>query len=265
MVETVTIEPGKSGPTLEEQAAAQEAAAKAKEGEDPKLAGEGDTPKERPENIPEKFWDAEKGEVNVDAMAKSYAELEKSRSKGEPNEAGEQEAAKEAVEPAGLDMSALQAEYDTNGELTEDSLKALSEVGITKEMVDQFIAGAEAQATAMQAELLEGVGGDIKVYDEMIAWAGESLSDKEVDDFNKVLESGNVAAIKAAVTNLHGKYTDANGNEPGRQLSGKGGDGGTSVYESTADLMKDMQNPEYAKNPAFRAKVEAKLERSNIL
>jgi hypothetical protein len=29
--------------------------------------------------------------------------------------------------------------------------------------------------------------------------------------------------------------------------------------------MKDMSNPEYAKNPAFRAKVEAKLGRSNIL
>jgi hypothetical protein len=264
MVETVTINTEDKGPSLEEQAAAQEAAAAAAKGEDAKLAGE-ETPKERPENIPEKFWDAEKGEVNIEAMAKSYAELEKARSKGESSKEGEQAAAEEAVEAAGLDMAALQAEYDTNGELTDESYEALGKVGISKEMVDQFIKGAEAQAMEIQSELLEPVGGSLEAYTEMTAWAADNLSDKEVDDFNKVLDSGNVAAIKAAVANLNAKYTDANGSEPGRQLNGKGGNGGTSVYESTADLMKDMQNPEYERNPAFRAKVEAKLARSSIL
>lgn len=32
---------------------------------------------QRPEHVPEKFWDAEKGEIRVDGMAKSYAELER--------------------------------------------------------------------------------------------------------------------------------------------------------------------------------------------
>jgi len=35
---------------------------------------------QRPDNIPEKFWDAEKGEVRLDELAKSYAELEKAKS-----------------------------------------------------------------------------------------------------------------------------------------------------------------------------------------
>ena len=32
---------------------------------------------ERPEIIPEKFWNSESGEVNLEDMAKSYAHLEK--------------------------------------------------------------------------------------------------------------------------------------------------------------------------------------------
>src|SRR5687768_2714090 len=43
----------------------------------------------RPDHIPEKFWDADKGEVRLEAMAKSYAELEKS--KGKPQEEPKQE------------------------------------------------------------------------------------------------------------------------------------------------------------------------------
>lgn len=34
-------------------------------------------PVARPEHIPEKFWDADKGEPRVEALARSYAELEK--------------------------------------------------------------------------------------------------------------------------------------------------------------------------------------------
>lgn len=259
MVEKVTIEADPQGQSLEEAAAAQEAEGKV---EEPKLAGEdeGETP-ERPEWLPEKFKTPED-------MAKAYAELEKKNSgKTEATKPdGEaEEAAEAAVGEAGLDMEALSAEYAEKGELTPESLEALGKVGITEEMVNSYIAGQEAQAQAMQADLLEPVGGDLEAYTEMTTWAGENLSDKEVEEFNSVLDTGNPASIKMAVQSLANKYAEANGSEPARALSGKPNTSGASVYESTADLMRDMQNSEYAKNPAFRAKVEAKLGRSNIL
>lgn len=255
MVESVTIQTENKGPSLEDEAAAQEAASKATE---PKLAGEEDTP-ERPEWLPEKFKSPED-------LAKAYAELEKAKGKGKEAEAAEdaEKTAEEAVESAGLDMDALSAEYEENGELTEESYEALAKVGITKEMVETFIAGQEAKVSGVRSELLESVGGD-EGYNEMISWAAENLSEAEIDAFNSVLEGGDFNATKMAVENLGAKYTRANGSEPARQLGGKASSGTGGVYESTADLMKDMQNPEYAKNPAFRAKVEAKLGRSNIL
>jgi len=260
MVEKVTIQAEEKDESLEAAAAAQEAE-KVKQ-PDPKLAGEEEETQERPEWLPEKFKTPED-------MAKAYAELEKSKSKGADtadDDAGEtDEAAEKAVDEAGLDMEALSAEYTENGELTEESMDALAKVGITEDMVKSYIAGQEAQATEAQKSLLEPIGGDIEVYNEMTAWAGDNLSDAEIEEFNSVLETGNPASVKMAIRDLSAKYNGANGSEPGRQLSGKPNTSGVSVYESTADLMKDMQNPEYAKNPSFRAKVEAKLGRSNIL
>lgn len=251
MAEAVTIQTEDKSPSLEDEAAALEAKAAAAAKAEPKLEGEDDTP-DRPEWLPEKF-------ATVEDMAKAYAELEKGKSA--PKEVAE--AAEEAVEKAGLDMDALSAEYADKGELTPESLAALSEAGITPEMVNSYIAGQTAQSDAARAALLGPVGGE-EAYTDMVAWAGDNLEDADIDAFNKVLEAGDPSAVKMAVENLHTKYTAANGSEPARQLTGKQAAGST-VYESTADMLKDMGNPEYAKNPAFRAKVEAKLARSNIM
>lgn len=254
MVDTVIIPTQDTQPTLEQEAAALEAAA-AGDGKDPKLAGEADTP-ERPSWLPEKFQSPED-------MARAYAELEGKL--GAPKEAEKaDEAAEQAVNEAGLDMNALADEYAEKGELSSASYDALAKVGITKEMVDVYIAGQEAQQNAVRDSLLAPVGGQ-EAYDEMIGWASDNLSNSEIEAFNSVLGSGDVNAMRMAVENLNAKYTRAVGQEPNRQLAGKPTGAGTSVYESTADLMKDMSNPEYERNPAFRAKVEAKLARSSIL
>ena len=256
MVEQVTIKADEKDDSLEAAAAAQDADKAVKD--EPKLNGEDETP-ERPEWLPEKFKTPED-------MAKAYAELEKAKSKGEaPDDKDTDATAEKAVDEAGLDMDALSKEYSESGELSKESLEALSKVGITEDMVQSYITGQEAQAAAAQKELLEPIGGDIEAYNKLTAWAGDNLSDAEVDEFNSVLATGNPSAVKMAIRDLSAKYEGVNGTEPGRQLSGKPNISGAAVYESTADLMKDMSNPEYAKNPAFRAKVEAKLGRSNIL
>lgn len=254
MADDLTINP--DNPTLEQEAAAMDEQDNATP-EEPKLAGEEDTP-DRPEWLPEKFKSPED-------MAKAYSELEKTLGSKDSTAEEKTEAAEAAVEGAGLDMDALSAEYATNGELTQESLDKLAEVGIRPEMVDAYIAGQELQSQEIMSDLLEGVGGERETYDEMVGWAADNLPEQDIDNFNSVLESGNTAAIKLAVNNLAAKYADGTGVEPGNQLTGRGNNEGAARYESTADLMKDMQNPEYRDNPAFRAKVEQKLGRSDIM
>lgn len=71
MVDSTVITATNEQPTLEEQAASQEAAAQAASEAEPQLAGEEATP-ERPEWLPEKF-------KSVEDMAKAYKELEAKR------------------------------------------------------------------------------------------------------------------------------------------------------------------------------------------
>lgn len=52
-----------------------------KEAANDKKADEGAKPPARPENVPEKFWDAEKGTLNSEGLLKSYSELEKEMGK----------------------------------------------------------------------------------------------------------------------------------------------------------------------------------------
>lgn len=260
MVEAVTITSEDKGPSLEDEAKAQDAAAAAASTEDTPLPSDG-TPEERPEWLPEKFKSPED-------MAKAYAELEKSQGRGEKPEGEtdttEESNADKAVKDAGLDMTALQSEFAEKGELADESYEALAKAGIPKEMVDAYIAGQEAKAAEVEKDLLGPVGGK-EAYQEMVEWAGENLSEADIDAFNSVLDTGDANAMKLAVKDLHSKFTEANGADPARQVTGKGTASTVGVYESTQDLMKDMQSPEYAKNPAFRAKVEAKLARSNIM
>ena len=260
MVETVTIQnTTPSGPTLEEEAATMDAAAAAQS--EPGLPSEEgqQEQQERPQWLPEKFKSPED-------LAKAYSELEKKL--GQPKQEAQQpeatDAAEQAVESAGLNMEALSAEYAEKGELTAESYEALAKVGISKEMVEQYIAGIEAQQEIATAQMLAPVGGE-QGYQEMTSWAAENLSEAEIDTYNKAIDSGDMATMKMAVENLHNRYIAENGVEPRRMIAGRNGDAGLSVYNSTAELMRDMQDKRYAEDPAFRSKVEQKLARSNIL
>ena len=233
-----------------------------------KDATEGETPgasqgdengaggEDRPSWLPKKFKSPED-------MAKAYSELEKKLSKGKQEVTSEetQGAAEEAVEAAGLNMGDLQAEYDENGTLSEDSYKALEKAGISKSMVDTYIEGLNAQAT-LYGQQVRSVVGSQEDYDAMIAWAADNLSEDEIDAFDEAVNSFDVKSAKAAVSGLHARYQLAEGAPPQRRLDGRGV--GSDTYESQAQIEADMNNPLYMTDEAFRQKVYAKMARSNI-
>lgn len=220
----------------------------------------------RPEGLPEKF-------ESVEAMAKSYAELESKL--GQPKEEPKEEAkaeeqpksdleiqADEAVESAGLDMDSLSAEYAESGQLADESYAKLEAAGISRDIVDQFIAGQEARALQQGTEVKGLVGGE-EAYVEMTQWAGQNLTEAEQTAYNNAVNSGDMETIKLAVTGLQARYTAANGTDP-KLLSGKAAPTSQGGYESWAQVQADMGDPRYAKDPAFQAEVQEKLANSNL-
>ena len=243
--------------TLEEEAQSKgldtngEPLAKEQDGEQAKT-------EDRPEWLPEKF-------KTVEDMAKAYENLETKLGRGERDQETDEvdQTANDAVEAAGLDFEVMSQEYFDNDGLSDATYDKLEAGGIPREIVDQYIAGQKASGEATRTELLETVGGE-EQYSEMTNWAADAFSDGEIDAFNDAINQGNSNMARMAIAGLKARYEAANGSEPSRTISGAEPRDG-SAYRSVAELMEDMSNPKYHNDDAFRADVERKLARSDIM
>lgn len=227
---------------------------------------------ERPEWLPEKFKSPED-------LAKAYNELQsKFSSRTQEPEApasdvkeeavtpdqNVEDQAREAVEGAGLNFEELSQKYWEKGQLEEADFASLEKSGISRSLVDQYIRGQEAILESTRQSVISTVGGD-EAYDAMTEWAKESMSDSEIDAYNRAVNSGDIEMTMMAVKGLNARYRSEVGSEPTRQVVGETAKAGSDTYRSLAELQKDMADPRYAKDSAFRRDVENKLGRSDIM
>lgn len=221
-------------------------------------------PAERPAWLPEKF-------ATPEDMAKAYAEAEKKL--GAPKDAPKdtppadtaeaQETANKAVEAAGLDMEALGNKVVANGDLDAEDYAALSKQGISKEMVQSYVAGQQAIATQMVGRMHDTVGGE-DTFNELLGWASENLAADEIAAFNNTVDNGSEAAVRMALQGLHSRFQAQGGKAP-NLVGGKRQATNGDVFRSTAEVTKAMSDPRYGRDPAYRADVMAKLSRSNVM
>lgn len=282
MGETLTVSVDTSKDV--QQPSLEELAAKMDEANPPSESVE-----DRPEWLPDKF-------KSVEDMAKAYSELEKKLgSKATPdipvkeatktsNDATEgsaeaqdgdaeepegvdaptEDAAREASEKAGLDFDNLSAKYWEQGDLDETDYKALEKAGIPKTIVQSFIKGQEALLDATRQSVFQTVGGEDS-YNSMTEWAADNLDAAEINAYNKAVNSGQMDVAMMAVKGLKARFDAENGFEPARTIAATGAKAGASVYRSIAEMEKDMGDPRYKTDPAFRKDVERKLARSDIM
>lgn len=216
----------------------------------------------RPEHVPEKFWDAAKGQLNTEALLKAHAELESKV--GKPAEAPpegqtpEQKAAEDAVKAAKLDMGTLQQEFDTNGALSDGSYAALEAAGITKEVVNAYIAGQQALVDQHAAQGFALVGGQ-ESYAKMVQWAATNMSAAEQDAFNTSVV-GTPAQMSQAILGLKSRYEGSMGRDPVLLAGQQGGTPASEApFASRAQVTEAMNDPRYKKDPAYRAMVERRI------
>ena len=219
----------------------------------------------KPEGIPDKFYDAETGKVDYDAMAKSYNELEKKQSDKPEVEppVEEPKTADEAVEKAGLDMGKLTEEYDTNEGLTDDSYAALEAAGIPKATVDQYIEGQKALVAQAQTEaysLTDGKEG----YEAMSGWAKANLSAEELSNYNTQVNSPNSKVREMAIRGLHAQFSADSGDGKPLVHGNNSVTADGSGFKSRAQMIEAMQDSKYQSDPAYRAEVENKIARSSF-
>jgi hypothetical protein len=231
----------------------------------------------RPEHIPEKFWDADKGEVRVEDLAKSYKELEGKLGAPKAPETppvvetpppaaaadAETQKATEALAEKGVDYAKLQEEFTSTGKLSDETFADLEKRGIPRQMAEDFIAARQEQATATRTYALDGIGEE--KFGEVVEWAKGNLAQADIDTFNRSVDTASSKDdLKAAVQNLYARYEQANGHTP--SLLNIGGRApAADVYADFSQVSADMMKPEYAASEAFRQQVAAKIARSKVL
>jgi aspartokinase len=119
------------------------------------------------------------------------------------------------------------------------------------------------QATESDIEQIQQAVGGSDEYQSMIQWAGQNLSEQEVAMYDAVMDRGDPLAMFFAAQALNARYQDAVGYD-GEMLTGSAPRNANDAFRSQAELVAAMSDPRYDKDPAYRADVADKLERSNI-
>ena len=167
----------------------------------------------------------------------------------------------QALEQAYLELQRKLGEpkEDVRNEEGDEEAEAPEEVEETsEESEDQTERLTEAQAQ----ELFKMVGGE-KAYQSIITWAGQNLSQAEIQMYDSVMGKGDPNAIFFAVQALNSKYSDAVGQD-GQMLSGKSAKSVDNSFRSQAELVQAMSDPRYDNDPAYRRDVLNKLANSDV-
>tara|TARA_R100000353_G_C6495854_1_gene192911 strand:+ start:97 stop:975 length:879 start_codon:yes stop_codon:yes gene_type:complete len=180
----------------------------------------------------------------------------------------------DVFQKSSIDPFAMNEYFQKNdGTLTDEMYEQLSKAGLNKSVVDSYLEGVRQQSGFEQptasprlteAEVIEvkAIAGGTDGYESLMNWASENLADSDAKNFDDVIETGNKAAVTFAVKALMGQYEDSVGRDS-TLIQGKSSSTG-DVYRSMAEVVRDMNNPMYDKDPAVRQDVQRKLERSNL-
>ena len=217
-----------------------------------------------------------------DDLVKAYEELQRKLGQNTPEEGEEpseeqpettEEESEEVEESAAVEVINRASEvYEKSGELNAETIEELSKLD-SRELIEAYVtqytknqAAVQAQAVDAQAEaaILDSVGGQ-ESYQQMVQWAAANLDPAEVESYNQVTNSGNVAAIKFAVEALSNRYKSAEGYEAPLVTGKKAPSSNAKVFRSHAELSRAIADPRYQNDPAYRNDVEARLARSTDL
>jgi len=208
----------------------------------------------RPEHVPEKFWDAEKGEIRTEAALKSYGELEKrfGAFKGAPDKYEAILSEELIAEGVSIDESdpilEVAKEFAKSSNMSQEGFAGMLNLYAT-----QKLAESKAQDQALQAEIASlGDDADRRI-NSMLQWASANMDAELLEGFKDMAVSA--PAIKAME-----KMVSMTRNAPVMPSNANGA--GLSESEvKEMQFAKDANgNRRIQTDPAFRAEFERKLK-----
>jgi len=210
-----------------------------------------DTPLERPDFWPEKFWNKDEQAPDLEGISKSYVELEKKFRAGghKPPENGEYDIGTlglKADDPVVKSYVGWAQKYGISQQAFEDLAKEVTGIG----------AANMAETRQSMADELEALGPNAKAIVTNMAQWGRGMVQKGIwsqDEFNEFTRWGDTAKGIKTLQKLRETYE---GRVPTETLKT---DSAGSMSKEELDAM--VANPEYKTNPSYRLKVEKLFEK----
>ena len=222
---------------------------------------------------------------DVDSLANAYKELESKLGQKDSAEEPAEESAESTEESADLDLKRPEDQssdsseeasgdeqaifeefgrkYAENGGFTDEDYAALAEKGYPKEVVQVYEQGLKSMQQSRTNAATEAVGGSENLK-QVQAWAGENLSDGELDAFNKQLSQAQTPEeVGVIYATLRTRYEASSGEAnlvSGRSESPRG-----ATFANRAEMVEAMSDPRYGTDPQFTREVETKVQNADFL
>ncbi|MAS87658.1 MAG: hypothetical protein CMH30_06755 [Micavibrio sp.] len=215
---------------------------------------------QKPESLPEKFWDAEKGEIRVEALLNSYLSLEKKLSSGliDPNNPDQLKKMLGVPEMPDLydvkiDHGLFDVDPIVNQKLHEKMFTA-DQVQMVYDLAGEFLIpmiskiAAEYEADREVEKLMQEFGGAeewAEISRQLMAYGQKNLSPKVFENLSQSYDG--VMAIY-------------------RMMKGQGSamldNGNVMTGQNAQELQSMMRDPKYwrDRDPAFISKVTKGFE-----
>lgn len=168
------------------------------------------------------------------------------------------EEASDVLKDKGFDYTALQKEFNEKGEISKETRESLAEVGITDEIIDNYIEGQKARVEKELDDISEVIGGREQL-NEVIKWASKNLTDEEKASINGITDAN---VMKVYLKDLKNRMEEKEGKMPENTLNGEGGKPSVEMFESQAQMFEAIRDPKYKTDEVYRAKVMKKIQAS---
>lgn len=163
----------------------------------------------------------------------------------------------------------IEAEYESDNKLSEESYKALEKAGYSRQFIDSYIQGQESIAEKFVTKVVDYAGGKDR-FDKIVKHMKAS-SPESVESLYEAMERQDLKSIRTIINLGMQSHAKKFGKAPARNMTkaspsvpAKRASQAAQGYTSRSEMVSDMSKSEYRLDPAFRAKVEAKVAASSF-
>jgi len=154
--------------------------------------------------------------------------------------------------------SGLEAEFNTNGTITDEQYNELNKMGIPDSVVDKYIDGLKGDQDTFTQNVYDIAGGQDE-YETIKAWAESNYDQKQLD----AIVTGTHSEMLLKMKGIKADYLENNSVGSSNRVRGNGSSK-EAGYADQAEYIMDRTSKEYRSNPKFKAKVDRLFKASHF-